>query len=219
MSARTAARRDPTERRDELLDAALRVATRHGLVGLSPAGVAQESGRSKALVFHYFGSTDGLRRAVARVAIDDLDAQVHAPEDVPAAQRPALVARRFLDAVTGRAPVWRDVWRGTLAADAETAAALEAVRRALVERMARAASDAGFDPSPRAATLARGWVALVETVTAQWLDQDGPGPLGRADVESLAVQSLAVLVPEVPADLGRRLTAVARAAARPDASR
>ncbi|OLT50232.1 helix-turn-helix domain-containing protein [Cellulosimicrobium sp. CUA-896] len=52
-------RREPADRRRELLDAASREADDHGLDGLAPAGVAARAGASKALVFHYFGSTAG----------------------------------------------------------------------------------------------------------------------------------------------------------------
>ncbi|MFE9235003.1 TetR/AcrR family transcriptional regulator [Cellulosimicrobium funkei] len=204
-------RREPADRRRELLDAAARHADEHGLDALTPAAVAVRSGASKALVFHYFASTAGLRRAVALEAVAELEAATVAPDDRPLVERPALAVASYLDAVEARRLVWQDLWRGVLAEDDATQEALARVRDSLVARLTSTVSATTTDAlptTPRLRLLAAGWVALVENVTAAWL---GGGDLSRADIESLVLASAVVLVPELPEPARGAVLAIARA--------
>lgn len=204
-------RREPADRRRELLDAAARHADEHGLDALTPATVAARAGASKALVFHYFGSTAGLRRAVALEAVAELEAATVMPADRPLSQRPALAVAAFLDAVEARRMLWQDLWRGRLAEDDATQRALTAVREGLVARMTStvtSATDDSLPTTPRLRLLAAGWVALVENVTAAWL---GGSDLSRAEIERLVLASAVVLVPELPDPARGAVLAIARA--------
>ncbi|SMF45802.1 transcriptional regulator, TetR family [Cellulosimicrobium cellulans J1] len=204
-------RREPADRRRELLDAAARHADEHGLDALTPAGVAARAGASKALVFHYFGSTAGLRRAVALEAVAQLEAAAVAPDDRPRPERPALAVTAFLDAVEARRLVWQDLWRGALADDEATQAALARARDHLVLRLTSTVSatdDDALPAAPRLRLIAAGWVALVENVTAAWL---AGSELSRAEVERLVLASAVVLVPELPEPARSAVLATARA--------
>lgn len=211
-------RREPADRRRELLDAAARQADEHGLDALTPATVAARAGASKALVFHYFGSTAGLRRAVALEAVSELEAATVTSDDRPLAERPALAVAAFLDAVEARRLLWQDLWRGVLAEDDATQEALARVREGLVARMtstvASTVPPTGDTPAghalttPRLRLLAAGWVALVENVTAAWL---GGSDLSRAEIERLVLASAVVLVPELPEPARGVVLAIARA--------
>ncbi|MFC8599685.1 MULTISPECIES: TetR/AcrR family transcriptional regulator [unclassified Isoptericola] len=192
---RSRTRREPSDRRRELLAAAAEAAAEDGLDAITPASVGARAGASKALVFHYFGSTVQLRRAVALEAVSDLEQTLLAPDDRPLADRPAHAMSLFLGSVTAHRRVWEDIWRGALADDGVTEAALERVRSALVGRMTTTAGTIGFTPSDRLRLLAQGWVALVENVTAAWLGGSG---LAREELEHLLLRSLVVLVPELP---------------------
>lgn len=82
------------QRREELLDAAFRVAARAGLGSLTAAEVAREAGLSKGLVFFHFGSKDGLLLAL-------LDRLVSWALDVPSPDR--TPAARLLAGLAGEA--------------------------------------------------------------------------------------------------------------------
>jgi AcrR family transcriptional regulator len=203
-------RQDPADRHRQLLAVACEQAEAHGLDTLTPAQVAQAAGASKALVFHYFGSTAKLRRAVALDAVAHLDAALE-PDDRPLAERPAYVMSRFVDSVTAHRHVWQGIWRGTLADDPATGEALQKVRGRMLARLVATADTLGFTPGERLRLLADGWVALVENLTAAWL---GGSDIERDELERLLLSSLVVLVPELPeparsavVELTRRKTA------------
>jgi AcrR family transcriptional regulator len=198
------ARRDPADRRAELLEAALAVAEAEGLDRLGAAAVAERAGASKPLVFHYFGTAAGLRRAVAATAVDDARAALTA-DDVPpgpaypdgappgTAHAAARVAA-FLDSVVVHRHTWLAVWQGALAGDDETEAALADLRSTLVERVtAGLGVPSSPEPTagPRARLLIQGWVALVERIVAAWLE--GTSGVSRAEVERLVLESFRVL--------------------------
>ncbi|MDP9397259.1 MAG: TetR/AcrR family transcriptional regulator, partial [Actinomycetota bacterium] len=82
------------QRREELLDAAFRVAARTGLGSLTAAEVAREAGLSKGLVFFHFVSKDGLLLAL-------LDRLVSWALDVPSPDR--TPAARLLAGLAGEA--------------------------------------------------------------------------------------------------------------------
>ncbi|MFB7888078.1 TetR/AcrR family transcriptional regulator [Cellulosimicrobium cellulans] len=208
---RSRRRREPADRRRELLDAAAQQADEHGLDSLTPAAVAARAGASKALVFHYFGSTAGLRRAVALEAVAGLEAATVAPDDRPLVERPALAVASFLDAVEARRLVWQDLWRGALGEDDATQDALARVREGLVARLTSTVTATTAGPpldSPCLRLIAAGWVALVENVTAAWL---GGSDLSRAEIERLVLASTVVLVPELPEPARGAVLAIARA--------
>lgn len=192
------------DRRDELLAAAHALALADGLDAVTAPGVAAAAHASKALVFHYFGSTVELRRAVASVAVDALDAALATTETTtgtttgartrtsatrtgaarttaeatvpPDDETRRRVVRTLVDAVVAHRRVWVDIWDGALRDDPPTVERLDALRGHLFARVAQLTdpSDARLD------LVATGWVAFVEAVIARWLAADQHGRQGVA---------------------------------------
>jgi AcrR family transcriptional regulator len=199
----TSRRRAADDRRDELLRTAHRMARDGGLDAVTPADVGAAAHASKALVFHYFGSTVELRRAVAAIAIDALDdALGGAPDGAPAVgvadrdpQRAAVV-HTLLDAVLAERQLWTDIWSGALRDDDATTARLDEVRAHLFARFTRAVGSSLPAPDDgargRLDLLAAGWVGFVEAVIARWL---ATGRHDRETVEAVVVDSLTGLLP------------------------
>ncbi|MGC5168106.1 TetR/AcrR family transcriptional regulator [Luteimicrobium sp. DT211] len=193
-------RRAADDRRDELLQAAHALARTAGLDAVTPADVGAAAGASKALVFHYFGSTVELRRAVAAIAVDALDDALTVPDDTSGGgdrARRAAVVHTLLDAVLAERQVWTDIWSGALRDDDGTAARLDEVRARLFARFTRTATSASASPDDDTAQsrldlLAAGWVGFVEAVIARWL---ATGRRDRETVEAVIVDSLDGLLP------------------------
>jgi AcrR family transcriptional regulator len=73
--AETARRRrklSSAERRERLIEAAMRVFARRGFRGATSARIARAAGVSEALVFKHFGSKEGLYRAIIERKIEGL---------------------------------------------------------------------------------------------------------------------------------------------------
>src|SRR3989442_1797035 len=62
--AATARRHQAEERREQILDAALRVFSEKGFAGASIRDIAREAGITEGLIYHYFESKDQLTEAV-----------------------------------------------------------------------------------------------------------------------------------------------------------
>ncbi|MCL1869160.1 MAG: TetR/AcrR family transcriptional regulator [Promicromonosporaceae bacterium] len=195
MTSVPAPRRDPADRRAQLLEVAIALAEADGLDQLGAADVASRAGASKPLVFHYFSTATGLRAAVAVSAVEDARAALgEEPGGVHPAD-PAQAAARlttFLDAVLARRRTWEGIWQGALAGDPETEAALARVREGLVQRLTAGLGGPLPDGSPRALLLTEGWVALAEHLVATWLA--GRTTATRQEVEALVLETFQALV-------------------------
>ncbi|QAY71164.1 TetR/AcrR family transcriptional regulator [Xylanimonas protaetiae] len=182
-------RRDAADRRAQVLAVAVGLAEESGLDQLGAAAVATRAGVSKPLVFHYFGTAAGLRRAVALTAVEHAREALGAPPAGPA--DPAAAAAplaAFLDAVVARRSTWQGIWQGALAGDAPTEAALADLRTGLVDRLTAAPRRAD---TPRARLLTSGWVALAEHLVAAWLA--GGTDVSRDELEGLVLETFAQL--------------------------
>lgn len=73
MRGRVKKRRSP-QRREEIVQAALRVVARHGAAGLSAARVARQVGLSPAAIYRHFEGMDAVLSAV----LDFIEARLHA---------------------------------------------------------------------------------------------------------------------------------------------
>ena len=171
----------PEERREQLLDAALRLAAERDLTSLSVQEIAAYAQVSEGLLYHYFPTKDALLLAAVQRAADALmqalDAVVQGPP------LPSLLAglAAYLDHVQADPTGWRAVL------EARTGALADVGRQ--VEEHARRLTLAGLgvaDPSPALATALDGWAALERQACLTWLAHP---ELPRAAVEDLLVSS------------------------------
>jgi AcrR family transcriptional regulator len=109
---RYAPRLPPGQRREQLIDAALSVITRHGYSGVSIEAVARAAGVTRPVIYDHFPNLGRLLHALIereeRFALDQLDQVV--PENARGRDPVEVVAggvRRFLDAVASRPATWR----------------------------------------------------------------------------------------------------------------
>lgn len=62
-------RMTPKERKQQILDAAVRLSDKHGFQAVTGDQIAADLGISKQLVFSYFGNMKKLRNAIVRAAV------------------------------------------------------------------------------------------------------------------------------------------------------
>lgn len=143
-----------------LLDAALDVVARHDVERLTLAELAKRTGRSRASLYAYFGSTDDLRVALCGHALAGWVADVLA--DVHLATTPAERIERFVAAQIEH-PRDVSVDRLHAFATAQTSDAVRAQVRAVTEPLAAVLlatiEELGVEPPTRAATMVQGAIA------------------------------------------------------------
>jgi AcrR family transcriptional regulator len=109
---RYAPRMAPEKRREQLIDAALRVIADHGYEGVSIEAIARVAGVTRPVIYDHFPNLGRLLQAL--IEREEAYALAQLAEVVPAAppdgSPPELFAagvRRFLDAVASRPDTWR----------------------------------------------------------------------------------------------------------------
>ncbi|MGH2908997.1 MAG: TetR/AcrR family transcriptional regulator [Solirubrobacteraceae bacterium] len=104
----------PSERREQVIDAALQVIVEQGYAGVSIEAIARTAGVTRPVIYDHFPNLGGLLQALIereeRIALAQLAEAVPGPELAASADPVALLGsgvRRFLEAVRSRPPTWR----------------------------------------------------------------------------------------------------------------
>jgi AcrR family transcriptional regulator len=171
-----AARLDPEERRAQLVALGVASLVDHPLEALTIERLSAQAGVSRALLFHYFGSKQGLHHAVVLTA---RDAMLHASE--PRATLEPLA--RLRDTLSRLVAFVRD-HRGTFYSLVRGAASADAVVRELVdearvihaERAIAVFVELGHPDTALLRIALRSWVAFAEEMLVDGaLSTDLPG--------------------------------------------
>lgn len=193
MSA-TAAATDPApgvrarrvaRRREELLDAAVRVIRREG-DRVSMEGIAAEAGISRPILYRHFGDANGLYDAVARRFGDELTARLALPADEATTGR-ALLHRQvatFLGFVADEPHLYRFLSRR--APSGAGALRRREFSQMVTRRTARFLTAAGWD-RPAALVASDLLVGGLDRTADRWLDD----PVGSIDEVADLVTTLA----------------------------
>jgi AcrR family transcriptional regulator len=196
MEASARRRLNPEDRRQEILDAAVRLFGERGYSDVSLSEIARAAGVTHALVHHYFGSKRDLYLAVLDMATKA------APVAFTSLHKGALRDRASadMDAWMDFVGTHRGLWLATagqadVIADQEIADIDRATRERGIDRMFATYRDVIADtPTSRAAL--RGWLGFNRATLRQWIRDEIDRPLAH----SLLVESLlAVMRKVIPA--------------------
>lgn len=173
------ARLDPATRRALLVEAAAEVFRGRDPNDVSFEEVAEAAGVSRSLVYAYFGDRGGLIAAVYLHNLERLDAELGRALDerLPDEVRLRRLIRRYLLFARDNQASWRLM----VTAGALQHPAVQAARRARIERIARSWAD-----EPSARLIARAVVGLLEAGAQDWIDYRDCG-IERATNVLLAV--------------------------------
>ena len=163
-----APRMAPDQRRDQLLDAALRIIVRDGIHRVSIDTVAREAGVTRPVVYGLFDDTNALLRASLDREERAILAQLAEITPAPGGGDPAAAALAFLDGFLRAVLAAPDRWRAAFAlVDSSTPTyrkRVERGRRALIavfEDLVRWGASDGLDPDTDVEMLARTLYAVV----------------------------------------------------------
>ncbi|MFL6136616.1 MAG: TetR/AcrR family transcriptional regulator [Frankiaceae bacterium] len=177
------------DRRQELIDAALRLFSARGPEAVSVDDIAAEAGASRALLYHYFDNKHDLYLAALRAAADSLLEQVQGPfEGTP----PELLDKglaAYLNYVEQHTVGFSALLREGPGASGEVGAIVERVREAVLQLLL---AGVGVPDPPAALRVAlRGWVGFVEAACAEWLENRD---VDRETLEGILIGALSAAV-------------------------
>jgi AcrR family transcriptional regulator len=180
MSVSQRRRLDRDERREEILDAALRLFAHRDVESVAMQELAKESGASAALIYHYFGDKQALASAALQRAADDLVARMRTDPADPVAVQLLVGLDVYLDYLQDHPVSWSALLTAGVASSPELAGIARRVDDHAVGLCLRALT---APEPPLVLELAlRGWLEMVKSVCLAWLRTGEPD---RATVQNL----------------------------------
>ena len=178
------------ERRDELIEAALKLFSTRPPEDVSIDDVAAAAGASRALVYHYFGGKYELYLAALTSAARQLSVLLEPPTEGRPLERLSLSLERYFDFVESHAAGFTALLRGGPAdRSGEIGEIVDGVRQLLLGRILLAVGIE--DPRPVLRITLRSWMACVETAGLDWLENRD---MARSELERLLVDQLVVML-------------------------
>jgi AcrR family transcriptional regulator len=180
MSVERRARLSPDDRRAQLIASGVEFLADHALDALTIDVLAARGGVSRALIFHYFDTRQGMQRAVVQAARDALlHATLPRPE-LPPRERVHDVLERITSFVADHRGTFFSLVRGPASGDSTVRALVDEARAANAERLREALIELG-EPDSAALRLAlRSWVAFAEETFVALAEDPGTLDHGAA---------------------------------------
>lgn len=193
MSASTTAgkRLDPEQRRQALLDFGCQHFAEYSFDEMSVADMAKKAGVSKALLYHYFNGRRGFYLATVKHVVDEVIAAmaVTSKDDDQAVLK---MLSAFVDYCKANSGIYKTVIRGGLGADSDVSLETNKVRAFVLEQIVVMTGIGELQPLAKLSL--RGWIALVETATAEWIDEPA---VSREEFINFIVATLFVIVSQI----------------------
>jgi AcrR family transcriptional regulator len=194
---RYAPRMAPSERREQLLDAALRVIVEQGYEGVSIEAIARGAGVTRPVIYDHFPNLGTLLKALIlreeRFALDELDQVIPDPAPEDPAQLLAAGVRRFLDSVAARPATWRIILAPLDGTPAIVREHVETNRRRILARLEELVRwGVAGDPESEAVDVelaARSILAVAEEAGRQVLADSAQFPPERYEAFALMLVS------------------------------
>lgn len=193
MVAAARTRLSPEDRRAQLLAIGVRTLADHSIEHLSFDRLSREAGVSRPLLFHYFGSRQGLRTEVVRLARDSM-LHATAPDlTMPPLERLHDTLQRLVRFVHEHGGTFYSLVRGAASGDPEVRDAVDEARQVHTERVVAVFTELGHPDSEVLRLALRGWVALAEQMLV-----DAVGRLPDDQVVALMETSARAVVDALP---------------------
>ena len=173
------------QRRKQLIELGMELFSTRAYDDIWIEEIADQAGISRGLLYHYFPTKRDFYLAVSKAAVDEIRDLTRPDPSLPAVEQVRSALDAFLRKAKERSQGFLTAYRGALAADPEVRRIVETSRMFQSKRVLAALGRR--DPTPLLQIAVRGWVAFVQDVTAQWLQQRA---LGREDVRDMLVATL-----------------------------
>ena len=190
VAVETRRRLGPEERRAQILEAALAAFEAAPYDEVSMGRIAEASGSSQALVFHYFGSKADLYATIVAERISQRRtaqglALAALSDGVAVRDRVRALAESYLDHVSSHPEAWAFPLRG----GAEPRPAQQVRSAARAAEIADMGELLGISAWPRHTFAVQGWFGFVDQACLHWVGEGCPsdqrGPLVEAALGAL----------------------------------
>lgn len=195
MSEPRRRRLTPDERRAQLVALGVNFLAEHPLDELTMEELSAQAGVSRALVFHYFGSRQGLHRDVVGAARDSLLVASEPRPELPPVERIRDTLTRIVEFVREHRGTFYSLVRGVASGDAAVRTVLEQSRAANAQRIIDVYLELGVPDTELLRVGLRAWVGFTEEVLVE-LVVDGDRPVD--EVVAFLERSAAGVVAAVP---------------------
>ncbi len=155
-------RLSPAERRAQLVAIGVRFLAEHPLDELTIDELAQRAGVSKALVFHYFDSRQGVERAIVTTARDSLLQATEPVSELPPRERIRDTLLRIAGFVREHSGTFSSLVRGVASGDPAVRAIVDESRELNAQRLRDAFAELGVVDTPALRVALRAWVSFTE---------------------------------------------------------
>jgi AcrR family transcriptional regulator len=200
----------PGERRRQILDTARQLLDVKHLVEITVEEAARRAGVSPGLVFHYFGSQPGFRRALAEEAARELLDQMEPDPALSHVRQLRGALDRFIVYAEQHPQLYVAV---TSDANQDAREVHQGVIGVVSDWVLAALLDSGVPETPALTAAISGWVAFTEKVVQGWL---GEQRMAREEIADLCENACYHIVQVVVADPVKWLRVEQALAANPD---
>jgi AcrR family transcriptional regulator len=198
MAGARRSRLDPEERRAQLTALGVAFLAERPLDDLTIEELATQAAVSRGLIFHYFGSRQGLHLAVVTRAGDALLEASEPQADLPPHARLHDTLARIVGFVRAFRGTFYSLVRGVASGDRVVRRVVDDVRDANAERLRSVFVEDGTPDSPLLRVTLRAWVSFAEEVLIELAlesDRDVEDIVGFLE-RSVAAVVAAVATPE-----------------------
>ncbi len=157
----------PEDRHAQLMALGVEFLVDHPLRELSIELLARQAGVSRALLFHYFGSKQGLHREVVLVARDSMLRASEPEPDLPPLDRLHDTLRRIVGFVREHRGTFYSLVRGVASGDVEVREVVEQARVEQADRVISVFLELGMADTPLLRIALRSWVAFAEEMLVE----------------------------------------------------
>ncbi|GAA1122129.1 MULTISPECIES: TetR/AcrR family transcriptional regulator [Microbacterium] len=162
MSSEQRSRLSPDQRRAQLIAIGVGFLAEHPLEELTIEELAARAGVSKALIFHYFDSRQGVERAIVTTARDSLLLASEPRPDLPPRERIHDTLLRIAGFVREHSGTFSSLVRGVASGDSAVRAIVDESRELNALRLLEAFTELGIPDSAALRVALRAWVSFTE---------------------------------------------------------
>ncbi|WP_034268272.1 TetR/AcrR family transcriptional regulator [Haloechinothrix halophila] len=188
-------RLEPDQRREQILDCAIRLFGERPYAEVSTTDIAREAGVARGLINHYFGSKRGLYLEVVRRMVTVPIADRSAVPDGSLAERVEFSVDWLLDVISARGKTWVAVL-GTegVGNDPEVERILAEADEMAAENLVRTVGMRDAEPAgAELRALVRAFGGMVKAAGREWITH---GTLTREQVQLVLTEQLTALLGE-----------------------